>query len=67
MKKNYFELKEKRQQLKCYYIILCDLNLLIEHCIKYNVEYDQFKNLYFCLEKRYDEIVKTIKELECDN
>ena len=22
MKKNYFELKEKKQQLKCYYIIL---------------------------------------------
>lgn len=66
MKKNYFELKEKKQQLKCYYVILCDLNLLIEHCIKYNVEYDQFKNLYFVLEKRYDEIVKTIKELESD-
>ena len=66
MKKNYFELKEKKQQLKCYYIILCDLNLLIEHCIKYNVEYDQFKKLYYYLEKRYDEIVKTIKELESD-
>lgn len=66
MKKNYFELKEKKQQLKCYYIILCDLNLLIEHCIKYNVEYDQFKKLYYYLEKRYDEIVKTIKVLESD-
>lgn len=66
MKKNYFELKEKKQQLKCYYIILCDLNLLIEHCIKYNVEYEQFKKLYYYLEKRYDEIVKTIKELESD-
>lgn len=66
MKKNYFELKEKKQQLKCYYIILCDLNLLIEHCIKYNIEYDQFKKLYFYLENRYDEIVKNIKELESD-
>ena len=67
MKKNYFEIKEKKQQLKCYYIILCDLNLLIEHCIKYNIEYDEFKKLYFDLEKRYDEIVKIINELECDN
>lgn len=66
MKKNYFELKEKKQELRCVYVILCDLNLLIEHCIKYNIEYDQFKKLYFDLEKRYDEIVKTIKELERD-
>ena len=45
MKKNYFELKEKKQKIKCFYIILCDLNLLIEHCIKYNIEYDEFKKL----------------------
>ena len=66
MKKNYFELKEKKQELKCYYIILCDLNLLIEHCIKYNIQYDEFKKFYFDLEKRYDDIVKVIKELESD-
>ena len=66
MKKNYFELKEKKQKLKCFYIILCDLNLLIEHCIKYNIDYDEFKKLYFDLEKRYDEIVKIIKELESE-
>ena len=66
MKKNYFELKEKKQELRCLYVILCDLNLLIEHCIKYNFDYDDFKKLYFDLEKRYDETVKTIKELESD-
>lgn len=66
MKKNYFELKEKKQQFKYLYIILCDLNLLIEHCIKYNIEYDDFKKLYIDLDKKYDEIVKTIKELESD-
>ena len=66
MKKNYFELKEKKQQFKYLYIILCDLNLLIEHCIKYNIEYDDLKKLYIDLDKKYDEIVKTIKELESD-
>ena len=66
MKKNYFELKEKKQELKCLYIIICDLILLIEHCIKYNIEYDDFKKLYLDLEKRYDEIDKTIKDLESD-
>ena len=67
MKENYFELKEKKQELKCLHIILCDLILLIEHCIKYNIEYDEFKKLYLDLEKRYDEINKTIKDLESDN
>ena len=66
MKKNYFDLKEKKHQFKYLYIILCDLNLLIEHCIKYNIEYDEFKKLYIDLDKKYDEIVKTIKELESD-
>ena len=66
MKKNYFELNEKKQKLKYLYIILCDLNLLIGHCIKYNIEYDEFKKLYFDLDKRYDEIDKSIKELESD-
>lgn len=66
MKKNYFELKEKKQKMKTLYIILYDLNLLIEHCIKYNIDYDEFKKLYFDLEKRYDENVKCIKELESD-
>lgn len=66
MKKNYFELKEKKQKMKCFYVILYDLNLLIEHCIKYNIDYDEFKKLYFDLEKRYDEIIKDIKDLECD-
>lgn len=66
MKKNYFELKEKKQKMKCLYIILCDLNLLIEHCIKYNIEYYEFKKLYFDLEKKYDEIGKATEELESD-
>ena len=61
---NYFELKEKKQELKTLHIILCDLILLIEHCIKYNFEYDDFKKLYLYLEKSYDEIDKKIKELE---
>lgn len=67
MKKNYFELKEKKQELKCFYILLCDLNLLIEHCIKFNIQFDDFKKLYYDLEKRYDEIFKTIKELESED
>ena len=67
MNENYFELKEKKQELKCLYIILCDLILLIEHCIKYNFEYDEFKKLYLDLEKRYDEIDKKIKDLESGN
>ena len=66
MTNNYFELKEKKQELKCLHIILCDLLLLIEHCIKYNFEYDDFKKLYLYLEKSYDEIDKKIKDLESD-
>ena len=67
MKKNYFDLKEKKKDLKCIYILLRGLNLLIEHCIRYNIEYDEFKKLYFDLEKRYDETVKTIKKLESED
>ena len=67
MNKNYFELKEKKQELKCLHIILCDLLLLIEHCIKYNFEYDEFKKLYLDLDNRYYEIDKKIKDLESDN
>lgn len=67
MKNNYFELKEKKQELKCLHIVLCDLLLLIEHCIKYNFEYDEFKKLYLDLDNRYYEIDKKIKELESDN
>lgn len=67
MNDNYFELKEKKQELKCLHIILCDLLLLIEHCIKYSIEYDKFKKLYLDLEKKYDEIDKKIKDLESDN
>ena len=63
---NYFELKEKKQELKTLHIILCDLILLIEHCIKYNFEYDEFKKLYLDLDNRYDEIDKKIKDLESD-
>ena len=66
MTNNYFELKEKKQELKCLHIILCDLLLLIEHCIKYNFEYDEFKKLYLDLDNRYDEIDKKIKDLESD-
>lgn len=66
MEKNYFELKEKKRERICLYIILCDLDLLIKHCIKYSIQYDEFKKLYFDLEKRYDEIDKIIKELESD-
>ena len=67
MNNNYFELKEKKQELKCLHIILCDLLLLIEHCIKYNFEYDEFKKLYLDLDNRYYEIDKKIKDLESDN
>ena len=67
MNNNYFELKEKKQELKCLHIILCDLMILILHCIKYNIDYDEFKKLYLELEKRYDEIDKKIKELESGN
>ena len=67
MNNNYFELKEKKQELKCLHIILCDLMILILHCIKYNIDYDEFKKLYVDLEKRYDEIDKKIKELESGN
>lgn len=67
MKNNYFELKEKKQELKCLHIVLCDLLLLIEHCIKYNIQYDEFKKLYLDLDSRYDEIDKKIKDLESDN
>ena len=67
MNKNYFELKEMKQELKCLHIILCDLMILILHCIKYNFEYDDFQKLYLDLEKRYYEIDKKIKELESGN
>ena len=67
MNENYFKLKEMKQELKCLHIILCDLMILILHCIKYNIDYDDFKKLYHDLEKRYDEIDKKIKELESGN
>lgn len=67
MNKNYFELKEKKQELKCLHIVLCDLLLLIEHCIKYNIQYDEFKKLYLDLDNRYDVIYKKIKDLESDD
>ena len=66
MNKNYFKIKEKKQENKEYRIILCDLLLLIEHCIKYNFDYDDFKNIYLELEKSIDENDKIIKDLESD-
>lgn len=67
MNENYFKLKEMKQELKCLHIILCDLMILILHCIKYNIDYDEFKKLYVDLEKRYNEIDKKIKDLESGN
>ena len=67
MNKNYFKIKEKKQENKEYRIILCDLLLLIEHCIKYNICYCDFKNIYLEIEKTIDENEKIIKDLESDN
>ena len=67
MNKNYFKIKEKKQENKEYRIILCDLLLLIDHCISYNFDYDDFKNVYLDIEKTIDENEKIITDLESDN
>ena len=45
MNKNYFDIKEKKEEIKTYMIILGDLYVLINHCIKYHVDYENFKNV----------------------
>lgn len=67
MKKNYFEIKEKKEEIKTYKIILCDLLILINHCIKYHVDYENFKNVYLDIDKRILEREETIKKLEADD
>ena len=66
MNKNYFEIKEKKSEIKTYKIILCDLLILINDCIRYHFEYENLKNLYLDIEKRIDEREKIVKELESD-
>ena len=67
MKKNYFEIKEKKSEIKTYKIILCDLLILINDCIRYHVDYENLKALYLDIEKRIDEREKLIKELESED
>ena len=67
MNKNYFEIKEKKSEIKTYKIILSDLLVLINHCIIYHVDFDNFKNVYFDIEKRIEEREKLIKNLESDD
>ena len=67
MNKNYFEIKEKKQENKIYRVLLCDLLLFIDHCIRYNYKYDEFKHVYLELEKKIEDNDKIIKDLESDN
>lgn len=67
MKKNYFEIKEKKEEIKTYKIILCDLLILINHCILHHVDYENFKNVYLDIDKRILEREESIKKLEADD
>lgn len=67
MKKNYFEIKEKKEEIKTYKIILCDLLILINHCINHHVDYENFKNVYLDIEKRISEREDAIKKLESED
>lgn len=67
MKKNYFEIKEKKSEIKTYKIILCDLLVLINHCIRYHVDYENFKKVYLDIEKRIDEREEIVKKLESED
>lgn len=67
MKKNYFEIKEKKEEIKTYKIILCDLLILINHCIKYRVDYENLKKIYLDIENRIDERENVIKKLESED
>ena len=66
MNKNYFEIKEKKSEIKTYKIILFDLLVLINDCIRYHVDYGNLKSLYLDIEKRIDEREKIVKKLESD-
>lgn len=67
MNKNYFEIKEKKSEIKTYKIILCDLLILINHCITYHVDFENFKKVYLDIEKRIDDREKLIKKLESED
>lgn len=67
MNKNYFEIKAIKSEIKTYKIILCDLLVLINDCIRYCAEYENFKKLYLDIEKRIDEREEIVKKLEADN
>lgn len=67
MKKNYFEIKEKKEEIKVYKIILCDLLIIINHCISHHLDYEKFKNYYLDIDTLILESEEAIKKLEADD
>lgn len=66
MRKNYFEIKEINEEIRVYKIIKFDLLILINHCIQYHVEYENFKKVFLDLEKKIDEKEVIVKNLVGD-
>ena len=67
MNKNYFEIKEKKSEIKSYKIILCDLLVLINHCIIYHIDCENFKKTFLDIDKRIVESEKIVKKLESED
>ena len=63
MKKNYFKIKEINEEIRVYKIVKFDLLILINHCIQYHVEYENFKKVFLDLEKKIDEKEDILKKL----
>lgn len=67
MKKNYFKIKEKTLLLKEYNVLISDLILLINHCIKYGFGYDIYYSRYLYYKSLSDNVKNEIKKLESDD
>lgn len=66
MKKNYFEIKEKKEELHVYQILMCDFIILMNDCVKHHVDLNAFKDYYFYLEEKYDQLYDELKKLEAE-
>lgn len=64
MKKNYFKIKDIKEEIRVYKILKFDLLVLINHCIYNHVEYENFKNALLNTEKKIEERNDILKKLE---
>lgn len=73
MKKNCVDLSandillcEVDFEMKALRIVMCDLIILINDCIKYNIDYDIFKSSYLDYQDILNDFKKLRKDLEVD-